>query len=113
MGTSENVVGKLNAGKVELQAAVKKANLVVTARKVEHIFGFQQRSLCGKFIRTVGILRACAKKGLMNLAYNMKRYVYLINEKTHQCHRVNSGKGSKTCILNRNTGTIIVEHTPN
>ena len=44
---------------------------------VEHILGFQQNSLGGKFIRTIGILRARTKIGLMNLFYNMKRYVYL------------------------------------
>jgi transposase, IS5 family len=48
---------------------------------VEHIFGFQQNSLGGKFIRATGILRARAKIGLMNLAYNMKRYVYLTKNK--------------------------------
>ena len=48
---------------------------------VEHIFGFQQNSLGGKFIRTTGILRARAKIGLMNLAYNIKRYVYLTKNK--------------------------------
>ncbi len=48
---------------------------------VEHIFGFQQNSLGGKFIRTTGILRARTKIGLMNLAYNMKRYVYLTKNK--------------------------------
>ena len=48
---------------------------------VEHIFGFQQNSLGGKFIRTTGILRARIKIGLMNLAYNMKRYVYLTKNK--------------------------------
>ena len=44
---------------------------------VEHIFAFQENSLGGKFIRTIGIIRANAKIGMMNLAYNMKRYVYL------------------------------------
>ncbi len=44
---------------------------------VEHIFAFQQNALGGKFIRTIGILRAKTKIGLMNLAYNMKRYLYL------------------------------------
>ncbi len=48
---------------------------------VEHIFGFQKNSLGGKFIRTVGSIRARAKIGLMNLAYNMKRYVYLTKNK--------------------------------
>jgi IS5 family transposase len=49
--------------------------------KVEHVFEFQQNSLGGKFIRMVGILRARTKIRLMNLAYNMKRYVYLTKNK--------------------------------
>ena len=49
--------------------------------RVEHIFGFQQNSLGGKLIRTIGILRAHTKISLMNLAYNMKRYVYLTKNK--------------------------------
>lgn len=48
---------------------------------VEHIFGFQKNSLGGKFIRTIGIIRARARIGLMNLAYNIKRYVYLTKNK--------------------------------
>ena len=48
---------------------------------VEHVFGFQKNSLGGKFIRTIGIIRARARIGLMNLAYNIKRYVYLTKNK--------------------------------
>ena len=55
---------------------VNKKRSKVRAR-VEHVFGYQQNSLGGKLIRTVGIARAKAKIGLMNLAYNMKRYVFL------------------------------------
>jgi hypothetical protein len=31
----------------------------------------------GLFIRTIGIARATTKIGLVNLAYNMKRLIYL------------------------------------
>ena len=31
----------------------------------------------GKLIRTIGLARARAKIGMMNLGYNMKRLVYL------------------------------------
>ena len=31
----------------------------------------------GKFIRTIGIIRATARIGLQNLAYNMRRFVVL------------------------------------
>jgi hypothetical protein len=38
---------------------------------------FQENSLGGKFIRTIGLIRAWAKIGMMNLAYNLRRYAYL------------------------------------
>jgi IS5 family transposase len=43
-------------------------------KRVEHIFGFMENSMGRKFIRTVGILRANTKIGLMNLVYNVCRY---------------------------------------
>jgi IS5 family transposase len=55
---------------------VNKKSSKVRAR-VEHVFGFQQNSLGGKLVRSIGILRAKAKIGMMNLAYNIKRYAYL------------------------------------
>ncbi len=45
--------------------------------RVEHVFGNQHNSMGGKFIRTIRILRATAKIGLANLAYNMRRLVVL------------------------------------
>jgi IS5 family transposase len=45
--------------------------------RVEHIFGDQQNGMGGKFVRTIGMARACAKIGLMNLVYNMRRLVQL------------------------------------
>jgi transposase, IS5 family len=44
---------------------------------VEHVFGAQQSSLGGRIVRTIGIVRARAKIGLQNLAYNMRRLVTL------------------------------------
>ena len=46
-------------------------------KRVEHIFGFMQNSMKGKFIRTIGIARATMKIGLMNLVYNLCRYEQL------------------------------------
>ena len=46
-------------------------------KRVEHVFGFIENSLGGKFIRSIGIARAQAKIGLMNLVYNMRRYEQL------------------------------------
>ncbi len=31
----------------------------------------------GKFVRTIGIARARTKIGMMNLVYNMRRFVWL------------------------------------
>jgi IS5 family transposase len=45
--------------------------------RVEHVFGAQQTSPGGRIIRTIGIVRAKAKIGLQNLAYNIRRLVTL------------------------------------
>ena len=57
----------------------KKANTTrskVRAR-VEHVFGHQENSMGGKTVRTVGLVRAKAKIGMMNLVYNMSRLMQL------------------------------------
>lgn len=48
-----------------------------TRVRVEHIFGFVENSMNGSFIRTIGIVRAKAKIGMMNLTYNICRCVQL------------------------------------
>jgi len=45
--------------------------------RVEHIFGFQQNSMGGKLIRTIGLARAEVKISLMNMTYNLMRYLQL------------------------------------
>jgi IS5 family transposase len=42
---------------------------------VEHFFA-RQKGPTGLFVRTVGIIRAKAKIGVANLAYNLTRYVW-------------------------------------
>lgn len=46
--------------------------------RVEHIFGFIENSMNGSTIKTIGIKRAKAMIGLMNLTYNMFRKVQII-----------------------------------
>jgi IS5 family transposase len=41
--------------------------------RVEHIFGAQTNDMGGSLARKIGIGRACAKIGMKNLAYNMRR----------------------------------------
>ena len=45
--------------------------------RVEHVFGHQHTSMGGTIVRTIGIVRARAKIGLMNLVYNISRLVQL------------------------------------
>ncbi len=49
--------------------------------RVEHVFGFQENSMGGKFIRTIGRARARLKIALMNLTYNLMRYLQLERNK--------------------------------
>ena len=72
--------GKRNKPLSERKQAVNQKRSRIRAR-VEHVFGYQENSMGGKLIRTIGLARASAKIGLMNLGYNMKRLVYL--EKQH------------------------------
>jgi IS5 family transposase len=45
--------------------------------RVEHVFGVQAMMAGQLILRSIGIMRARAKIGLMNLAYNMNRYSML------------------------------------
>ena len=44
--------------------------------KVEHVFA-HQKGLMKAMVRTIGMARAKVKIGLINLAYNMRRFVWL------------------------------------
>ena len=68
--------GNRNKPLTKRQEAANKTRSKVRAR-VEHVFGNQHSSMGGKFIRTIGILRATARIGFANLAYNMRRLVVL------------------------------------
>jgi IS5 family transposase len=48
-----------------------------TRARVEHIFGFVENSMNGSIVRTIGMVRAKAKIGMMNLVYNISRCVQL------------------------------------
>ncbi len=45
--------------------------------KVEHVFGYQENSMGGKFLRSIGINRARFGIGMMNLVYNLTRFARL------------------------------------
>jgi IS5 family transposase len=46
--------------------------------RVEHIFGYMEMSMNGMYIYNIGIKRATAVIGLMNLTYNMFRKIQLV-----------------------------------
>ena len=71
-----NEKGYRNKPLTELQKAKNKEKSKVRAR-VEHVFGFIENSMHGSYIRTIGIVRATVTIGLMNLTYNMFRYIQL------------------------------------
>lgn len=54
--------------------------------RVEHVFG-AQAAMGGHVVRTIGLQRAIVKIGLMNLVYNMKRLLQLINRDANAAKR--------------------------
>jgi len=68
--------GTRNHPLTEEQKASNKAKSKVRAR-VEHIFGAQAQ-MGGHIVRTIGLLRARVKIGMMNLVYNMVRLGQLL-----------------------------------
>lgn len=71
-----NEKGYKNKPLTEEQKASNSRKSKVRAR-VEHIFGFVENSINGSYIRTVGMARAKAKIGMMNIVYNICRCVQL------------------------------------
>jgi IS5 family transposase len=68
--------GSRNHPLSESQQEANRRKSKVRAR-VEHIFGAQENTPGGRIVRTIGIVRAWAKIGLQNLAYNIRRLVVL------------------------------------
>ena len=52
-------------------------NTCSTRARVEHVFGAQSNDMGGTLVRSIGLVRAKARIGLKNLAYNMRRLVQL------------------------------------
>ncbi len=68
--------GARNHPLTEMQKAMNQAKSKVRAR-VEHVFGAQAH-MGGHIVRTIGLLRARLKIGMMNLVYNMVRLGQLL-----------------------------------
>ena len=67
--------------------------------RVEHIFGAQTNDMGGTFVRTIGLVRAKAKIGMKNLAYNMRRLVQLrrLTLARHDPEASKSGRKAANC----------------
>ena len=74
--TLVNEKGYRNKPLTEEQKANNKEKSKTRVR-VEHIFGFVETSMNGSFVRTIGMVRAKAKIGMMNLSYNICRCTQL------------------------------------
>jgi IS5 family transposase len=59
------------------QAKVSNRTKSTVRVRVEHIFGAQANDMGGILVRTIGLVRAEAKIGMKNLAYNMRRLCQL------------------------------------
>ena len=68
--------GRCNKPLSEREKRGNKTRSKVRAR-VEHVFGAQSNDMGGTLVRGIGLVRARARIGLKNLAYNMRRLVQL------------------------------------
>ncbi len=68
--------GYRNTPLTEAQQESNKEKSKIRAR-VEHVFGFMENSMNGMYLYCIGIKRAKALIGLMNLTYNMFRKIQL------------------------------------
>ena len=68
--------GRRNHPLSDAQSRANRAKSKIRAR-IEHVFGAQQNAPGGRIVRTIGIVRARAKIGLQNFAYNIRRLVTL------------------------------------
>jgi len=48
--------------------------------RVEHVFGHIETAMNGCYVRTIGKVRAQAKIGLENIAYNISRFTFLMRD---------------------------------
>ena len=48
---------------------------------MEHIFGFEEGSMKGLVVRSIGLMRAKANVALTSLVYNMFRFIQIVRYK--------------------------------
>ena len=73
-GLTSHIHRKGKRGKPLTEQAQKSNRTKSTVRvRVEHIFGAQANDMGGTLVRTIGLVRAKARIGMKNLAYNIRR----------------------------------------
>ena len=68
--------GYRNKPLTEKQKAKNKRKSRIRSR-IEHVFGFMENSMDASFIRTIGKEMAHGQNGMLNLVYNMARFVQI------------------------------------
>jgi len=77
-GLTSRIHRKGKRGKPLTEQALKSNRTKSSVRvRVEHVFGAQANDMGGTLVRTIGLVRAKAKIGMKNLAYNIRRSVQL------------------------------------
>ena len=75
------IPGGLRYGKLSFDLRILLGHVPMLFLKVgflrEHVFGAQETAPGGRIVRTIGMVRARAKIGPANLAYNIRRLVTL------------------------------------
>ncbi|MDR1887396.1 MAG: hypothetical protein LBQ70_05715 [Prevotellaceae bacterium] len=69
-----NTIGQSGRTGKKVQREISKSRF---RSRVEHIFGFMEISMNGMYLNSIGIRRATAIIGLVNLTYNMFRKIQL------------------------------------
>jgi IS5 family transposase len=64
--------------------------------RVEHVFGYQENSMGGIGLRTIGMARAVVGIGMMNLVYNLCRVEMLIRYRVFDFDRVGASSAPQT-----------------
>lgn len=69
-----------------LTAAQKAENRLKSSvrARIEHVFGHMETAMGGMLIHTLGLARAIVKITFKNLAYNLKRFVFLTSQRRQE-----------------------------
>ena len=76
MGSCRASIARSRRGRMPERVRIANAQKSKVRSAVEHVFAHQKGPM-GLFVRTIGMARAHVKIGMANLAYNIRRFVWL------------------------------------